>query len=78
MFKKLLVLSNDDVLWVFNLQDIDFDDLDMCLFFSMGVGVDGVVKYVSKRIREGYWFNSWYLERVFYEEILLIFLVINY
>lgn len=49
MFKKLLVLSNDDVLWVFNLQDIDFDDLDMCLFFSMGVGVDGVVKYVSKK-----------------------------
>lgn len=45
----LLVLSNDDVLWVFNLQDIDFDDLDMCLFFSMGVGVDGVVKYVSKK-----------------------------
>lgn len=65
----LLVLSNDDVLWVFNLQDIDLDDLDMCLFFSMGVGVDGVVKYVSKKkIREGYWFNNQYLERVFYKK----------
>lgn len=70
----LLVLSNDDVQWVFNLQDIDFDDLDMCLFFSMGVGVDGVVKYVSKKIREGYWFNNQYLERVFYKKKLLLVL----
>lgn len=50
----------------------------MRLFLSMGVGVDGAVKHVSKRTREGYWFNSRYLERAFYEETLLIFLAINH
>lgn len=79
MPKKLPVSSNDvNVWWVFNLQDIDPDDPDMRLFLSMGVGVDGAVKHVSKRTREGYWFNSGYLERAFYEETLLIFLAINH
>lgn len=49
MPKTLLVSSNDDVSWVFNLQDIDPDDPDMRLFLSMGVGVDGAVKHVSKK-----------------------------
>lgn len=53
MPKKLLVSSNDDVSWVFNLQDIDPDDPDMRLFLSMGVGVDGAVKHVSKKKIQG-------------------------
>lgn len=53
MPKKLLVSSNDDVSWVFNLQDIDPDDPDMRLFLSMGVGVDGAVKHVSKKKKQG-------------------------
>lgn len=41
----------------------------MRLFLSMGVGVDGAVKHVSKKkAREGHWFNDQYLERAFYKK----------
>lgn len=34
----------------------------------MGVGVDGAVKHVSKKKREGHWLNNQYLERAFYQK----------